>query len=76
MRFVAPEEESSEESPCGDQLIRGVFTIIQRSGFPLKGGQALLTFEEEKGGCESSRWRWEMMTCLNCPPPPQWLLRS
>uniref|UniRef100_A0A3P9ITX0 NID domain-containing protein n=1 Tax=Oryzias latipes TaxID=8090 RepID=A0A3P9ITX0_ORYLA len=48
VRFVAPEEESSEESPCGDQLIRGVFTIIQRSGFPLKGGQALLTFEEEK----------------------------
>uniref|UniRef100_A0A3P9LUY2 NID domain-containing protein n=1 Tax=Oryzias latipes TaxID=8090 RepID=A0A3P9LUY2_ORYLA len=48
VRFVAPEEESSEESPCGDQLIRGVFTIIQRSGFPLKGGQAMLTFEEEK----------------------------
>lgn len=49
VRFVAPEGESGEESPCDGQPIRGVFTIVQRSGVPLRGGQALLTFEEERG---------------------------
>ncbi|XP_024141937.1 N-myc-interactor [Oryzias melastigma] len=48
VRFVAPEGESGEESPCDGQPIRGVFTIVQRSGVPLRGGQALLTFEEER----------------------------
>ena len=37
---------SEEEIP---EVIKGVFTITQRPSVILNGGQALITFEEEKG---------------------------
>ncbi|MCI4378099.1 hypothetical protein PGIGA_G00211950 [Pangasianodon gigas] len=42
------EEDESDEQEHADQDIRAVFTIIQRPSFVLKGGEALITFEEEK----------------------------
>ncbi|XP_029386326.1 N-myc-interactor [Echeneis naucrates] len=41
---------TQDKKECDDdsQPIRGVFTIRQRSTVPLQGGQALVTFEEEK----------------------------
>ncbi|XP_035030744.1 N-myc-interactor [Hippoglossus stenolepis] len=45
VRFSAQEKEESDD---GSQPIRGVFIISQRSTVPLQGGQALITFEEEK----------------------------
>ncbi|XP_010878232.2 N-myc-interactor [Esox lucius] len=36
-----------EDSDNGDEHIKGVFTITQRPTVILKGGQALITFEEE-----------------------------
>ncbi|XP_034741084.1 N-myc-interactor [Etheostoma cragini] len=45
VKFSAPVEEEVD----GDsQTIRGVFAISQRAGVLLQGGQALITFEEEK----------------------------
>ncbi|KAL0963917.1 hypothetical protein UPYG_G00315330 [Umbra pygmaea] len=38
----------NEDSDTSDQHIKGVFTITQRPSVILKGGQALITFEEEK----------------------------
>lgn len=44
------EDESDEQEHADqDQDIRAVFTIIQRPSFLLKGGEALITFEEKKG---------------------------
>lgn len=50
MRFthVKKQEEESDEREHADQEISAVFTIIQRPSFLLKGGEALITFEEEK----------------------------
>ncbi|XP_058248544.1 N-myc-interactor isoform X2 [Hemibagrus wyckioides] len=52
MRFTCiknkEENEWAEEEEHEDQDIRAVFTIIQRPAFLLKGGEALITFEEEK----------------------------
>uniref|UniRef100_A0A673NI11 N-myc-interactor-like n=1 Tax=Sinocyclocheilus rhinocerous TaxID=307959 RepID=A0A673NI11_9TELE len=41
----ALEREEAEEA---DDQVQSVFTVIQRPSFLLKGGQALITFEEEK----------------------------
>ncbi|MEQ2179292.1 hypothetical protein GOODEAATRI_023272 [Goodea atripinnis] len=41
------EETVERDDSC--QSIRGVFTISQRTAVLLQGGQALITFEEEKG---------------------------
>ncbi|XP_056244880.1 N-myc-interactor [Seriola aureovittata] len=40
--------QDTEETDDNSQPIRGVFTISQRSTVFLQGGQALITFEEEK----------------------------
>ncbi|KAM9365210.1 N-myc-interactor isoform 1-T3 [Pholidichthys leucotaenia] len=45
VKFVGPRKEGNVSD---SQPIRGVFTINQRASVPLKGGQALITFEEEK----------------------------
>ncbi|KAG7239129.1 hypothetical protein INR49_030010 [Caranx melampygus] len=45
VRFSAQDEEEADDN---SQPIRGVFSISQRSTVPLQGGQALITFEEEK----------------------------
>ncbi|CAN9498056.1 unnamed protein product [Ophioblennius macclurei] len=41
-------KQHSEGSEVSDQVVAGVFTIIKKVDVPLKGGQALITFEEEK----------------------------
>lgn len=41
--------QHKEESKGDSQPIRGVFTISQKATMLLQGGQALITFEEEKG---------------------------
>lgn len=48
------EEDESDEQERAGQDIRAVFTIIQRPSFVLKGGEALITFEEEKGNVRKS----------------------
>lgn len=50
VKFLArvPEGEEEDRDDSG-QSIRGVFTISQRGAVLLRGGQALITFEEEKG---------------------------
>ncbi|CAB1421862.1 unnamed protein product [Pleuronectes platessa] len=45
VRFSAQDKEESDD---GSQPIRGVFIINQRSTVLLQGGDALITFEEEK----------------------------
>ncbi|XP_034042667.1 N-myc-interactor [Thalassophryne amazonica] len=40
--------QTTEDDGDGDQFIQGVFAISQKPAVILKGGQALLTFEEEK----------------------------
>lgn len=45
VKFTRKEEDSDDSG----QHIKGVFTIAQRPSVLLKGGQALITFEEEKG---------------------------
>ncbi len=42
---VLEREECSEE----EDQVKSVFTVTQRPSFLLKGGQALITFEEDKG---------------------------
>ncbi|XP_029968667.1 N-myc-interactor [Salarias fasciatus] len=42
------QKQHREESEVYDDVAAGVFTIIKRVDVPLKGGQALITFEEEK----------------------------
>jgi len=49
VRFVAENKEVREEEDGSSQPIRGVFTISQIPAVHLQGGQALLTFEEDKG---------------------------
>ncbi|XP_041724441.1 N-myc-interactor isoform X1 [Coregonus clupeaformis] len=44
VKFTSREEDSDDNG----QHIKGVFTIAQRPSVLLKGGQALITFEEEK----------------------------
>ncbi|XP_052378890.1 N-myc-interactor [Oncorhynchus keta] len=44
VKFTCKEEDSDDSG----QHIKGVFTIAQRPSVLLKGGQALITFEEEK----------------------------
>lgn len=46
VRFSGQNKEDTEDDR---QPIRGVFAITQRPTVLLQGGQALLTFEEEKG---------------------------
>ncbi|KAM4558651.1 N-myc-interactor [Odontesthes bonariensis] len=48
VRFVAQSKEVREEEDGSSQPIRGVFTISQIPAVLLQGGQALLTFEEDK----------------------------
>lgn len=48
MKFSHEENEAPEQERA-DQCIRAVFTIIQRPSLLLKGGEAIITFEEEKG---------------------------
>ncbi|XP_060731722.1 N-myc-interactor isoform X2 [Tachysurus vachellii] len=48
MRFTHIQQEENESDENEAQDIKGVFTIIQRPSFLLKGGEALITFEEEK----------------------------
>ncbi|XP_072253906.1 N-myc-interactor [Leuresthes tenuis] len=48
VRFVAQNGEVREEVDGSSQPIRGVFTISQIPAVLLQGGQALLTFEEDK----------------------------
>ncbi|XP_047670852.1 N-myc-interactor isoform X2 [Tachysurus fulvidraco] len=48
MRFTHIEQEEDESDEKEAQDIKGVFTIIQRPSFVLKGCEALITFEEEK----------------------------
>ncbi|XP_069011314.1 N-myc-interactor-like isoform X2 [Embiotoca jacksoni] len=48
VKFIAEEREEGEEGDADSQPIRGVFTISQRAAVLLHGGQALVTFEEEK----------------------------
>ncbi|XP_022609628.1 N-myc-interactor-like [Seriola dumerili] len=45
VRFTTQDKEETDDD---SQPIRGVFTISQRSTVILQGGQALITFEEEK----------------------------
>ncbi|KAK3568275.1 hypothetical protein QTP86_002771 [Hemibagrus guttatus] len=47
MKFTRIEDEEENESDV-EEDIRAVFTIIQRPSFLLNGGEALITFEEEK----------------------------
>uniref|UniRef100_A0A3Q0R315 NID domain-containing protein n=1 Tax=Amphilophus citrinellus TaxID=61819 RepID=A0A3Q0R315_AMPCI len=49
VNFIAENKETREEGDEDSQPIRGVFTISQRAAMHLQGGQALITFEEEKG---------------------------
>ncbi|XP_056611152.1 N-myc-interactor [Triplophysa dalaica] len=44
MKFTQTEAEEKEDR---DEDVTGVFTVTQRPSFLLKGGQALITFEEE-----------------------------
>ncbi|KAA0715350.1 N-myc-interactor [Triplophysa tibetana] len=44
MKFTQTEAEEKEDR---DEDVSGVFTVTQRPSFLLKGGQALITFEEE-----------------------------
>lgn len=39
----------TEEGDEREDVVASVFTVTQRPSFRLKGGQALITFEEEKG---------------------------
>ncbi|KAM4731613.1 N-myc-interactor [Anableps anableps] len=48
VKFLARIKDENGEGEDSSQLIRGVFTISQRAAVLLKGGQALITFEEEK----------------------------
>ncbi|XP_030580295.1 N-myc-interactor isoform X2 [Archocentrus centrarchus] len=48
VNFIAENKETREEGDEDSQPIRGVFTISQRAAMHLQGGQALITFEEEK----------------------------
>lgn len=57
MKFTQVEQKEENEvldQEYADQYIRAVFTIIQRPSFLLKGGEALITFEEEKGKLRKS----------------------
>ncbi|XP_047227601.1 N-myc-interactor [Girardinichthys multiradiatus] len=48
VKFLTCIKEEKEERDDSCQSIRGVFTISQRTAVLLQGGQALITFEEEK----------------------------
>lgn len=48
VKFISQNKETREEGDEDSQPIRGVFTISQRAAVLLQGGQALITFEEEK----------------------------
>ncbi|KAM9486660.1 N-myc-interactor [Clarias gariepinus] len=51
MKFTRVEQnevDEHEDQEEADQEIKAVFTIIQRPSVLLKGGEALITFEEEK----------------------------
>ncbi|XP_037542695.1 N-myc-interactor [Nematolebias whitei] len=62
VKFLSQMKEGQDEveREDGGQLIRGVFTISQRTSVLLRGGQALLTFEEEKVASKVLK----MMSCL------------
>ncbi|CAG5866004.1 unnamed protein product [Menidia menidia] len=49
IKFVSGHKEVGEEDDNSCLPIRGVFTICQIPAVCLQGGQALVTFEEEKG---------------------------
>ncbi|XP_026865832.2 N-myc-interactor [Electrophorus electricus] len=48
MKFTHVEKEARDETEDSVQNTKAVFTITQRPSLLLKGGQALITFEEEK----------------------------
>lgn len=48
------EADETDEQEHAGQDIKAVFTIIQRPSFLLKGGEALITFEEENGKAQNS----------------------
>ncbi|XP_008295054.1 N-myc-interactor [Stegastes partitus] len=47
VKFIARNKEVRDGTDGGTQPVRGVFTISQRAAVLLRGGQALITFEEE-----------------------------
>uniref|UniRef100_A0A1A8B458 N-myc (And STAT) interactor n=1 Tax=Nothobranchius furzeri TaxID=105023 RepID=A0A1A8B458_NOTFU len=62
VKFLAP----MKEKECTDEmnhLIRGVFTISQQVTLLLQGGQALLTFEEEKVASQILKMAHCRVTC-------------
>uniref|UniRef100_A0A1A8EWV0 N-myc (And STAT) interactor n=2 Tax=Nothobranchius korthausae TaxID=1143690 RepID=A0A1A8EWV0_9TELE len=62
VKFLAP----MKEKECTDEmnhLIRGLFTISQQVTFLLQGGQALLTFEEEKVASQILKMAHCRVTC-------------
>ncbi|XP_040913614.1 N-myc-interactor [Toxotes jaculatrix] len=57
--------EDKEESHNNSQPIRGVFTISQRASVLLQGGQALITFEEEKVASQILKIAKCLVSCEN-----------
>ncbi|XP_041662243.1 N-myc-interactor [Cheilinus undulatus] len=55
--------QSDEQSEDDDQPIKGEFVIIQRASVPLIGGQALITFEEEKVASQILKMAKCSVTC-------------
>ncbi|KAL6485163.1 hypothetical protein MHYP_G00072080 [Metynnis hypsauchen] len=66
MKFTHVDEEAAGESENGENMVpntRAVFTITQRPSVLLKGGQALITFEEEKVADQILRLAKCSVTC-------------
>ncbi|KAL7866114.1 hypothetical protein SRHO_G00113610 [Serrasalmus rhombeus] len=66
MKFTHVDEEAAGESENGQNVVpntRAVFTITQRPSILLKGGQALITFEEEKVADQILRLAKCSVTC-------------
>lgn len=55
--------QNKEESDDDSQPIREVFAISQRPTVLLQGGQALITFEEEKG-THRFQWLCDIIRCI------------
>uniref|UniRef100_A0A667Y0J3 NID domain-containing protein n=1 Tax=Myripristis murdjan TaxID=586833 RepID=A0A667Y0J3_9TELE len=60
VNFTGPEKDENEDSGL---QIKGVFTISQRPVVLLQGGQALITFEEEKVASQILRMAKCSVTC-------------
>ncbi|XP_017550533.1 N-myc-interactor [Pygocentrus nattereri] len=66
MKFTHVDEQAAGESENGENVVlntRAVFTITQRPSILLKGGQALITFEEEKVADQILRLAKCSVTC-------------